>query len=208
MNGFEKRTQKKKKQVLEAAFNLMNSDDGIENLTMDEIAKQSNVGKTTVFKYFGSKENLIHEVFTYFLTRMGDAARAIMAENKPFEETIIAMSLNKINYLDKINKQFYVDLMDYFTKKDDDGLSLIMQQYVKESYSMMLDLFHRGRKEGKVDLKYSDEFLLIYFQALVEGISSPHIYSKILLIPPNGRNCWSKALRQVNRIEEDDSVLN
>ncbi len=180
MNGFEKRTQKKKKQVLEAAFNLMNSDDGIENLTMDEIAKQSNVGKTTVFKYFGSKENLIHEVFTYFLTRMGDAARAIMAENKPFEETIIAMSLNKINYLDKVNKQFYVDLMDYFTKKDDDGLSLIMQQYVKESYSMMLDLFHRGRKEGKVDLKYSDEFLLIYFQALVEGISSPHIYSKIL----------------------------
>ncbi|MBM6997452.1 TetR/AcrR family transcriptional regulator [Paenibacillus sp. DXFW5] len=180
MNGFEKRTQKKKKQVLEAAFNLMNSDDGIENLTMDEIAKQSNVGKTTVFKYFGSKENLIHEVFTYFLTRMGEAARAIMAENKPFEETIIAMSLNKINYLDKINKQFYVDLMDYFTKKDDDGLSLIMQQYVKESYSMMLDLFHRGRKEGKVDLKYSDEFLLIYFQALVEGISSPHIYSKIL----------------------------
>lgn len=180
MNGFEKRTQEKKKQVLEATFNLMNTDAGIENLTMDEIAKHSNVGKTTVFKYFGSKENLIHEVFTYFLSQMGDTARAIMAENKPFEETIIAMSLNKINYLDKINKQFYLDLMDYFTKKDNDGLSLTMQQYVKESYSMMLDLFHRGRKEGKVDLKYSDEFLLIYFQALVEGISSPHIYSKIL----------------------------
>lgn len=180
MNGFEKRTQEKKKQVLRATFDLMNTDAGIENVTMDEIAKHSNVGKTTIFKYFGSKENLIHEVFTYFLSQMGDAARAIMAENKPFEETIIAMSLNKINYLDKINKQFYLDLMDYFTKKDNDGLSLIMQQYVKESYSMMLDLFHRGRKEGKVDLKYSDEFLLIYFQALVEGISSPHIYSKIL----------------------------
>ncbi|MCH1640917.1 TetR/AcrR family transcriptional regulator [Paenibacillus timonensis] len=180
MNGFEKRTQEKKKQVLEATFNLMNTDAGIENLTMDEIAKHSNVGKTTVFKYFGSKENLIYEVFTYFLSQMGDTARAIMAENKPFEETIIAMSLSKINYLDKINKQFYIDLMDYFTKKDKDGLSLIMQQYAKESYSMMLDLFHRGRKEGKVDLKYSDEFLLIYFQALVEGISSPHIYSKIL----------------------------
>lgn len=103
-----------------------------------------------------------------------------MAENKPFEETIIAMSQNKIKYLEKVNKQFYLDLMDYFTKRDDDGLSLMMQQYVKESYSLMLDLFHRGRKEGKVDLKYSDEFLLIYFQALVEGISSPHIYQKIL----------------------------
>ncbi|MGG3505370.1 TetR/AcrR family transcriptional regulator [Paenibacillus lautus] len=180
MNGFEKRTQEKKNQVLEATFNLMNTDASIENVTIDEIAKHSNVGKTTIFKYFGSKENLIHEVFKYFLTQMGETAREIMADDKPFEETLIAMSQNKINYLEKINKQFYLDLMDYFTKKDDDGLSLMMQQYVKESYSLMLDLFHRGRKEGKVDLKYSDEFLLIYFQALVEGISSPHIYSKIL----------------------------
>jgi hypothetical protein len=90
------------------------------------------------------------------------------------------MSQNKIHYLDKINKKFYIDLMDYFTKKGDDGLSLLMQQYAKESFDIMLDLFHRGRKEGKVDLKYSDEFLLIYFQALVEGISSPHIYNKII----------------------------
>ncbi|MNO83193.1 transcriptional regulator BetI [compost metagenome] len=180
MNGFEKRTQEKKSQVLEATLKLINTDTGIENVTVDEIARHSNVGKTTIFKYFGSKENLIHEVFKLFLTQMGETAREIMAENKPFEETIIAMSQNKINYLEKINKQFYLDLMDYFTKKDEDGLSLMMQQYVKESYSLMLDLFHRGRKEGKVDLKYSDEFLLIYLQALVEGISSPHIYPKIL----------------------------
>ncbi|MBX4148534.1 TetR/AcrR family transcriptional regulator [Paenibacillus lautus] len=180
MNGFEKRTQEKKNQVLEATFKLINTEIGIENVTVAEIARHANVGKTTIFKYFGSKENLVHEVFKYFLTQMGETAREIMAENKPFEETIIAMSQNKINYLKKINKQFYLYLMDYFTKKDDDGLSLMMQQYVKESYSLMLDLFHRGRKEGKVDLKYSDEFLLIYFQALVEGISSPHIYPKIL----------------------------
>lgn len=180
MNGFEKRTQAKKNQVLEATFNLINTEVGIENVTVDEIARHANVGKTTIFKYFGSKENLIHEVFKYFITQMGDEARKIMAENKPFEETIIAMSQMKIHFLEKINKQFYLDLMDYFTKKDDDGLSLMMQEHVKESYSLMLDLFHRGRKEGKVDLKYSDEFLLIYFQALVEGISSPHIYSKIM----------------------------
>ncbi len=180
MNGFEKRTQEKKNQVLEATFNLMNTDAGIEKLTMDEIAEHSNVGKTTIFKYFGNKENLIHEVFKYFLNLMGDTARGIMAENKPFEETLIAMTQNKLQYLDKINKKFYLDLMDFFTKKGDDGLSLMMQQYAQESFSIMLDLFHRGRKEGKVDLKYSDEFLLLYLQALVEGISSPQIYERII----------------------------
>ncbi|KFN92910.1 TetR family transcriptional regulator [Tetragenococcus muriaticus PMC-11-5] len=35
-----------------------------------------------------------------------------------------------------------------------------MQQFTKENQNMMLDLFHRGRKEGKVALKYSDEFLI------------------------------------------------
>lgn len=37
-----------------------------------------------------------------------------------------------------------------------------------------------GGKEGKVDLKYSDEFLILYFQAMVEGISKPEIYAKLL----------------------------
>lgn len=180
MNGYEKRTQEKKNQVLDAAFALMNTAAGIENLTMTELAKTSNVGKTSIFKYFESKENLIHEVFKRFLSEIGETSKKIMEENKPFEEMLIAIAQNKIHYLDKVDKQFYLDLMDFFTKKDDKGLSLMMEQYNNESFRLLLDLFHRGRMEGKVDLKYSDEFLLIYFQALVEGISSPHIYQKIL----------------------------
>jgi AcrR family transcriptional regulator len=180
MDGYEKRTQEKKLQVLEAAFHLMNTDDGIENLTVDEIARKANVGKTSIFKYFGSKENLLHEVFKKFIADMREKALEIMDQKKSFEETLIAMSQNKINFLDKVNKRFYMDLMDYYTTKGDDGLSLIMQQYIKESFDIMMDLFHIGRKEGKVDLKYSDEFLMLYLQALVEGISSPHIYTRIL----------------------------
>ncbi len=180
MSGYEKRTQEKKNQVLKATFDLINKDSGIENLTIDEISKHAKVGKTSIFKYFGSKENLINEVFKCFLDKIEKTAQEIMAENKPFEETIIAMSKNKLNYIDKISRQFYLDMMDFYTKKKDDELSLIMQQCNERGLSMMIDLFHRGRKEGKVDLKYSDEFLFLYFQAIVEGISNPHIYRKIL----------------------------
>ncbi|MFZ7131359.1 MAG: TetR/AcrR family transcriptional regulator [Eubacteriales bacterium] len=180
MNGFEKRTEEKKQEILEATLDLMNTDAGLGKLTMEQIAKHANVGKTTIFKYFGNKENLIHEVYKHFLDKIGETAKEIVAKNMAFEETLIAMSQNKINYLDKINKQFYLDLMQHFTEKGDEGSSLMMQKYFKESLGIMLDLFHRGRKEGKVDLKYSDEFLLLYFQAIVEGISSPQIYEKIL----------------------------
>lgn len=180
MNGFEKRTAEKKHQVINATFELMNSEAGLENLTIEEIVTYSKVSKATIFKYFGSKEKLIGEVFKHFLNRMGETARQIMEKNLPFEETMIAMSQNKIQFLEKVNKQFYLDLMAHVTRKENDELSTLMEAYSQESFTIMLDLFHRGRKEGKVALKYSDEFLLLYFEALVEGISNPKIYGKIM----------------------------
>ncbi|MCB5235593.1 TetR/AcrR family transcriptional regulator [Niallia circulans] len=179
MNGFEKRTEEKKKKVLEATFELMNRDSNDRNVTMEDIANHANVAKATVFKYFSNKENLIHEVFLYYLEKMIAIANDIMDQNRPFEETLIALSQNKISFLNQINQSFYLKMMEYLTEKDDDGWSMLMQKYTQDNYTVMLDLFHRGRKEGKVDLKYSDEFLLLYFQAIVEGISSPQIYEKI-----------------------------
>jgi len=179
LNGFEKRTSEKKNQVLTAAFHLMNTENGIENLKIDHLVEESSVGKTTIFKYFGNKERIVHEVFKRFINKMISDAEIITEQNQPFEETLVSLSYNKMDYLEQVHHQFYLDLMSYLTTAKGNGLSVLMQLYTKQSRDMMLDLFHRGRKEGKVDLKYSDEFLLLYFQATVEGISNPKIYENL-----------------------------
>lgn len=179
MNGFEKRREEKEAQILEATFNLLNTNTSQENITVEKIAEDAHVGKTTIFKYFDSKENLIRTVFKSYIEQMFEEARDIIYDNRPFEETLITLSQNKINYLNKITQQFYLELMSYITEKNDDELSLLMEQFTKETQNMMLDLFHRGRKEGKVALKYSDEFLINFFQALVEGLSKPYVYEKM-----------------------------
>ncbi|WP_440896911.1 TetR/AcrR family transcriptional regulator [Amphibacillus sp. Q70] len=178
MNGFEKRTEEKRKRVLIATFELMNQETNVGNVTMDAIASHSNVAKATIFKYFGNKDNLIREVYIYYIDQLVEEAQQIIAEDKSFEETLIALSQNKINLLNKINQSFYLKMMEYFTEKNEADMSK-MQQYTEQNHQMLLDVFHRGRKEGKVDLKYSDEFLLLYFQTLVEGMSNPKIYEKI-----------------------------
>ncbi len=180
MNGYEKRTLEKKNQVLKATFSLINSDTGVENVTIDDIAEYAKVGKTSIFKYFGTKDNLIHDVYYSFLYDMANSAREVMSRNMSFEETMTLLTQNKINLMKSIHKRFYLDLMEYVTEKNDSGISRMMEQYIKESIGIMLDLFHRGRKEGKVDLKYSDEFLLLYFETIVEGMSNPKIYEKML----------------------------
>ncbi|MFC6171881.1 TetR/AcrR family transcriptional regulator [Loigolactobacillus jiayinensis] len=179
MNGFEKRAQQKKQQILTATFTLMNTKTGVADLTINAIATQANVSKATIFKYFGTKEQLIHEIFKQFIERLYREARALIAQNKSFTETFIALSQNKMRLLDTVKQQFYIDLMTYLTEKEDSELSRLNQVYTAESLNLMLDLFHRGRKEGAVDLKYSDEFLMLYFDALIEGISSPRIYERI-----------------------------
>ena len=180
MNRFEKRTEEKQKQIVEATFDIINSENGLAGLTIDEVIARTSVSKATVFKYFGNKEALIYQVFFEFMDELKDSAKRIMEQNLSFEETLIKMSENKIDYLKRVDQQFYLDLMAYYTKRNNQQFSEMMDEYTKESLNMMLDLFHRGRKEGKVDLKYSDEFLLLYFQAMIEGISKPAIYSKLL----------------------------
>ncbi len=114
---------------------------------------------------------MIHETFAVFIDQIRQQAHAEMEKNLPFEETLIALSQNKMRAINQMSKQFYLDMMVYMTEKNENGLSILMEKYTKESIDILLDLFHRGRKEGKVDLKYSDEFLILYFQSLVEGMA-------------------------------------
>lgn len=171
--------EEKKKQILKSTLQLLNLKGSGKNVTMEEIAKHANVAKTTLFKYFGNKDNLIREVYISFIEEISETAKEILAKNMPFEETLVELSKNKIKFLNQINKTFYLEMMQYITEKNDEGLSYMAKKMSEENQHMLLDIFHRGKKEGKIDLKYSDEFLILYFRTLVEGISNPQIYEKI-----------------------------
>ena len=117
MNGFQKRTEAKKKQIIQATLQLLKAKGDEKNITMEEIAKQANVAKTTIFKYFGNKDNLIREVYQSFFEEMIESAKAILAKNKPFEETLIELSQNKIKYFQDMGYTIYVGMMKYITEK-------------------------------------------------------------------------------------------
>lgn len=176
MNGFEKRTAEKKAIILQAAFKMINSDEGVAALNMDQLAKEAKVGKSTIFKYFGNKENVITAVYTDYLAHLSQGAYQILEKNLGFEETFIELSQQKITFLNETTNQFYLDLMAFLTAQPTDGELTKLKTYSQISLKLMIDLFHQGRIEGKVDLKYSDEFLMMYFNALISGIASPEIY--------------------------------
>lgn len=64
MNGFEKRSAKKREEILATALKIINHPDGINNLTIQKIVESTSISKATIFKYFKTKENLIQETFS------------------------------------------------------------------------------------------------------------------------------------------------
>ena len=66
MNGFERRSAKKREQILQTALEIMNHPNGINNLTVQKIVEATAISKATIFKYFETKENLIQETFLLF----------------------------------------------------------------------------------------------------------------------------------------------
>ena len=158
MNGFEKRTQQKMQTIKDTAFALLNQPAGVEGLRMDTLAKEAGVSKATIFKYFHSKEKLIQQVFMDFLDRMGAESMTFLSQDLPFEEKLMALAKVKIQYLDTVDQQFFLDLMAQYSQKADAELAAKMHTYNQRYYDVMVQLLQQGRKEGKIDLKYSDEF--------------------------------------------------
>ncbi|AZV58024.1 TetR/AcrR family transcriptional regulator [Clostridium sp. AWRP] len=56
LDGFEKRTLKKRKAILDTSLSLFNKY-GYKNVTIAQISKQTPVSLETIYNYFGSKDN-------------------------------------------------------------------------------------------------------------------------------------------------------
>ncbi|MGW5875998.1 TetR/AcrR family transcriptional regulator [Nocardiopsis terrae] len=67
----EGRSERKRRAILEAAEEVFLGG-GYLGTNMDEIAARSEVSKQTVYKHFGSKENLFVEIVSHMTTGAGD----------------------------------------------------------------------------------------------------------------------------------------
>lgn len=180
MNGFEKRTFAKKEQLLQAVLEIINHPSGIKALTIQKLVDTTHISRATIFKYYASKDQLLKQAFIYYLDQMNQQTHEILAQKKDFIWTFQALTQLKITAIHQREQQFYLDLMAFYTQKKDATFAKAMEDYTKQAYDLMKTLFQQGRKEGAISSKYTDEFLLLYFQCLVEGFSQPHIYQQTL----------------------------
>lgn len=84
----EGRSARKRRAILEAAEEIFLRG-GYLGTNMDEIAARSEVSKQTVYKHFGSKENLFVEIVSHMTTGAGDLVHSDVPDPAPDEDLAV-----------------------------------------------------------------------------------------------------------------------
>ena len=106
MKGSEKM---KDKQIIEAARKLFNKY-GFKKVTMDEIAREANVTKKTVYTYFSSKEDLFKYFINEELKNMKKIVEEVEEQNSDFYETVHEGIYKLLKYMN--NRKFLKNIFD------------------------------------------------------------------------------------------------
>lgn len=112
-----RRRQALRRSILEAAERVMLRQ-GYAALTMDDVAKEAEISKATVYNYFRSKGELVLELFLYYFEKFYQKLIKIKSETKPVKEKlkeIIAFFLRFSRETEPISRVLLVDKV--FLKK-------------------------------------------------------------------------------------------
>lgn len=177
MDGFEKRREQKKRDILNAALALF-MEYGLQKVSITEITKKANVSQVTIYNYFESKENLVRLVFKFYVDQIWDEQKHLLVNDLPFNEKIKKIIFEKGIAANQISERFFQDFMKDYAS----GQSYVEEVYQKEALPLFIKLFNEGREQGYIDSEISDEAILFYLKMFQEYLQREDVATMTLPI--------------------------
>ena len=112
----------KQKKIIEVAITSF-AEKGYSNTSTSEIAKQAGVAEGTIFKHYGTKENLLLSIMVPFLkdffpAMVDELIGELMNDKYSFEEFLRALITNRSAFLSENREIFQVFIKEMFYKEE------------------------------------------------------------------------------------------
>ncbi|WP_077623463.1 TetR/AcrR family transcriptional regulator [Sediminibacillus massiliensis] len=117
----KKQTDKQQK-IVEAAIRIF-AEKGYSNTSTSEIAQAAGVAEGTIFRHFGTKDNLLLSVILPFLKEWvpvmaEDVFQEIMSEEASFEDFVRALIKNRIAFIKENKEVFQVVVKEFLYNEE------------------------------------------------------------------------------------------
>lgn len=172
MDGFQRRKEKKKGNIIHAAVELFCTH-GIQKVSMAEIAKKANVSQVTIYNYFGSKDELLRYVIVGFMDNKWKEFEELLESNIPFPQKIEQMIFDKSETAKMLNPEFLKTVMS----NNEDIQRLIEDFYKNKALPGLMKIIEQGQKEGYVKEGISNDAILFYIHMFKEATNRPEFFS-------------------------------
>ncbi len=186
MDGFERRKERKKENIRQAALELF-STHGVKKVSVAEIADKAKVSQVTIYNYFGSKDELVRDAFYALMERRLKEDTEIIEGGQSFTEIVEHFLTDKVGEIQAFDTDFLKTIMS-----EDPEVRQIAADFTNNSYiPLMLRFIDRGRKEGYIQHDISDTAILYYINmfragkhtdAFMDFDKSRHFFKEIITL--------------------------
>ncbi len=151
----EIKRNKKIQQLISTAYTLFMRF-GIHRVSIEEICSEAKVSKTTFYKHFKNKNELIEYVLQQTFSEQMNEYRNIMAAAVPFSEKVRKIVELKHEQTNMISREFFNDLM----KNDIPEIVELIEKMTSDSLTEVLNDLKAAREHGHLRPNIKPEFIL------------------------------------------------
>jgi AcrR family transcriptional regulator len=148
---------------------------GFKKTTMDEIAKALKMGKSSVYYYFESKEEIFEAVVLYEANILrNELTTAIKSVNSPIEKmrNYVFVRMRSFEKLSNYYNAIFDKNLDHF-----DFIEHIREKYDREELAILRLILYHGVRE-KVFHVANTEYTAMAIQTSLKGLEVPLFWKK------------------------------
>ncbi len=174
--GREQARSDQRARIVEAARRLF-SRDGVDDVTMAEVAAESGVARATVFNYFGSKHALVEAITEDVIAHYQAMLQNALADTETPTPLLVLALFDGMGAGIEEDRRFYRGVFREIAKVrlglDEGGLG---QQAGMAALELLVKLLARGQARGELSRTLRAQDLASAFDSLVNGTITHWLY--------------------------------
>lgn len=175
----EKEKSSRRKKILDSARSLFFAE-GFKNVTVDKIAKFSELGKGSIYIYFNSKEEIYAQILLNDIEKFNQQASVLFSPKKSASVLLNEFSFFYADFFLNDPELFRI-LMTFMLQPDQMNLSEELNPQILSANARSVDAIGKILLLGIQSNEFSEKINLKQFQfsiwGMLNGIISLHIFS-------------------------------